>query len=288
MKVLLIGATGQIGSALYARVPPAWEVVAPSRRDLDLTNLSLIREAIAEVSPAWVINAAAYTNVELAERERHTCTIVNAKAPAVMAETVAKLSGKLLQISTDYVFDGVGSAPIDRHSPTNPLSHYGRTKLEAEHALRSEDVILRTSWVYSERKGNFVTTMLDHMQNGAELRVVTDQIGVPTYAETVAMAVVRLVEADASGKHHYTDTGRATWHEFASEIARIAFELGLLSEAPAITPVSTQEFGSIATRPSFSVLDCADTYSKIELAPPEWRENLRQCLINIRAAQLRV
>ena len=288
MKVLLIGATGQIGSALSARMPSAWEVVAPSRRDLDLMNLSLVRDAIAEVSPAWVINAAAYTNVELAERERHICTLVNAKAPAVIAEAVAKLGGKLLQISTDYVFDGFGAVPIDRHSPANPLSHYGRTKLEAEHALRSDDVILRTSWVYSERTGNFVTTMLDHMQNGADLRVVSDQTGVPTYAESVAMAIVRLVEADAGGKHHYTDMGRATWHEFASEIASIAFELGLLSEVPAIKPVSTREFGSIAPRPTFSVLDCADTYSKIELEPPEWRENLRQCLTTIRAAQLRV
>ncbi|RGP41510.1 dTDP-4-dehydrorhamnose reductase [Altererythrobacter insulae] len=288
MKVLLIGATGQIGSALSARVPPNWEIVAPSRRELDLMDLDLIRDAIAEVRPAWVINAAAYTNVELAERERHICTLVNAKAPAVMAEAVAKLGGKLLQISTDYVFDGFGAATIDRHSPANPLCHYGQTKLEAEHALRSEDVILRTSWVYSERKGNFVTTMLDRMRNGAELRVVSDQTGAPTYAESVAMALVRLVESDASGKHHYTDMGRATWHEFASEIANIALEIGLLSEAPAIKPVSAEEFGSIAPRPPFSVLNCADTYSKIELEPPKWRENLRRCLMAIRAAQLRV
>ncbi|MCL9998912.1 MAG: dTDP-4-dehydrorhamnose reductase [Erythrobacter sp.] len=278
MRVLITGAGGQLGGALQ-RTAPAWaDVNAIDVEDVDLTDASMLTARLVIEAPDLIINAAAYTAVDKAESDEDTARAINADAVAVMVEAMAGTGGKVVHVSTDYVFDGSSSTPYAPDAARNPQSIYGRTKAEGEDHLRSADLLVRTAWVYEAGGANFVRTMIRLMKERDELRVVADQTGAPTWATGLARTIWALVEKGASGTFHHCDDGVATWHEFAVAIGEEAHALGLIPRIPVIHPITTAEYPTPARRPAFSLLDCSATRALIGDAPAPWRENLRLML----------
>jgi dTDP-4-dehydrorhamnose reductase len=278
MKVLITGARGQLGGALQRSAPAGAVITAIDLAECDLTNPAMLRALLAREAPELVLNAAAYTAVDKAESDEPTARAINADAVAIMAEAVAARGGKLVHVSTDYVFDGTASAPYLPDSPRNPQSAYGRTKAAGEDVLRAHDLLVRTAWVYEAGGANFVRTMLRLMKERAELGVVADQIGAPTWASGLARTIWGLVGKGASGTFHHCDAGVASWYDFAVAIAEEARGLGLLDRIPLIRPITTADYPTPARRPAFSLLDCRATRAVLGDAPVHWRVNLRQML----------
>lgn len=279
MRVLLTGGSGQLGKALLTCVPEGWQVEAPDRSRLDLSNAASIHAAIEAIEPELVINAGAYTAVDKAESEPELARAINADAPRIMADALAELGrGRLLQVSTDFVFDGSATQPYQPHDARKLLSVYGQTKADGEDGAGADAIILRTSWVYAAGGQNFVRTMLRLMREREEVRVVADQIGTPTWATRLADAIWALTIQDRTGIWHYTDSGTASWYEFAVAIAEEALALGLLERPVQVIPITTEEYPTPARRPAYSVLDCSATYAALGSEVPHWRENLRKML----------
>jgi dTDP-4-dehydrorhamnose reductase len=278
MRVLITGARGQLGGALQ-RTAPAWaEVNAIDVDDVDLADAPMLRARLAVEAPEIILNAAAYTAVDRAESEEALARAINAEAVGVMVEAMAGTGGKVVHVSTDYVFDGKASTPYAPDAPRAPLSAYGRTKAEGEDCLRAEDLLVRTAWVYEAGGANFVRTMIRLMRERDELRVVADQVGAPTWATGLARTIWALVEKGATGTFHHCDDGIASWHEFALAIAEEAFALGLIPRIPVIHAITTAEYPTPARRPAFSLLDCSKTRAFLGDAPVAWRDNLRLML----------
>jgi len=284
LRVLITGASGQVGRALQDAVPPGTELRTLTRAQLDISDAAAVRRTIADFAPAVVINAAAYTAVDRAESEPAAAEAINAAGPRHLAAAVLGIAGaRLLQVSTDYVFDGRGSAPHAPDDSTNPLSVYGRSKLAGEQVvlevLGNRAVVLRTAWVYAAAGSNFVLTMLRLMRERGAVRVVSDQRGSPTAAASVARALWRAAEVPAvHGVLHWTDAGAVSWYEFARAIAADAQAAGLLTTAPEVTPITTVEYPTAAPRPLYSVLDLTATAAQLGLQPAPWRANLRATL----------
>jgi dTDP-4-dehydrorhamnose reductase len=276
--VLIAGANGQLGGALQ-RLAPAWaEVTAIDVEDCDLTDVPMLTARLTVEAPDLILNAAAYTAVDNAESDEGTARAINAGAVAAMVEAMAETGGKVVYVSTDYVFDGTASVPYAPDAPRNPQSAYGRTKAEGEDALRAEDILVRTAWLYEAGGANFVRTMIRLMKERYELRVVADQVGAPTWATGLAHTLWRLVEKQATGTFHHCDDGVASWHEFAVAIAEEAYALGLIPRIPAIHAITTADYPTPAKRPAYSLLDCSKTRAFLGDAPVAWRENLRLML----------
>lgn len=278
MRVLVTGAGGQLGGALH-RTAPAWaEVNAIGSEDVDLTDAAMLNARLAVEAPDLVINAAAYTAVDRAESEEALARAINADAVRIMVEAMAGAGGKVVHVSTDYVFDGTSSAPYAPDAQRNPQSAYGRTKAKGEDVLRPEDLLVRTAWVYEAGGANFVRTMIRLMKEREELGVVADQIGAPTWATSLASTIWGLVEKDASGTFHHSDAGVASWYDFAVAIAEEAHALGLLTRIPLIRPLTTADYPTPARRPAFSLLDCRKTRAALGEEAVHWRTNLRLML----------
>lgn len=286
MKVLVLGG-GQIAQAVGAMSLGQHEVTALAHADLDITDAQSVGQALVGVSADWVVNAAAYTAVDLAEDEPAKAFAVNDTAVASIADAVTRDGSRLLHLSTDFVFDGESTRAYLPADQPNPLSVYGASKLGGErHAIASRaGVVLRTSWVYAARGKNFVLTMLRLMREKDQISVVCDQIGAPTWASSVAAAIWGLIEAEAApGIYHWTDLGVASWYDFAVAIQDEALARGLLSCAIPILPIYSGEYPTKAQRPAFSVLDSASTRSIIKVPAAHWRHNLRMMLDELRAA----
>ncbi|MEP2736606.1 MAG: dTDP-4-dehydrorhamnose reductase [Erythrobacter sp.] len=285
MKVLVTGAAGQLGTALLASAPDDWDVTGLTRADLDLSDGGAIAALVEREKPDWVINASAYTAVDKAESEPDLAMAVNGAAPAAFAKALNKTGGRLLQVSTDFVFDGSANTPYTPDANRNPLSVYGQTKAAGEDgsSLSSDAVILRTSWVYSAGFANFVATMLRLMSERDELRVVSDQIGSPSWAPDIARSIWGLIAAGEAGTYHHSDAGAISWHGFATAIAEEALELGLIGRMPTVHEIPTSEFPTPATRPAYSVLDDASLRAVIGGEAAPWRENLRAMLAEVKA-----
>ncbi len=298
MKVLLTGSAGQLGQALRQQLPAGVELIATSRSGgdgllaLDLADAGACRAAVQQHQPHWVLNAGAYTAVDKAESEPELALAANAGAPQAFAEALAASGGSLLQVSTDFVFDGGQGHPYRPEQPLAPLGVYGASKADGERralaALPQRCHVLRTSWVYGPVGRNFALTMLRLHREKAEIGVVADQVGCPTSTHTLAAACWRLIER-ASGAEsaaaeplpavlHWSDAGAASWYDFAVAIGELGLELGLLQRMAAVKPITTAEYPTPARRPSYSLLDCSATRAALELEPLHWREALRQVL----------
>jgi len=284
-RVLVTGAGGQLGQALVAAAPAGAELQAVDRAQLDVADADAVQRAIRDFAPALVINASAYTAVDRAEQEPEAATRANVDGPANLAAALAAGTGagRLLHVSTDYVFDGSASTPYTPASPTAPLGVYGRTKLAGEAAalaaLPGRVTIVRTAWVYSARGRNFLQTMLRLMRERGEVRVVADQVGTPTSTASLAAVCWALgLKARTAGSFHWTDAGVASWYDFAVAIAEDAFAAGLLRSEPTVTPIATRDYPTAARRPAYSVLDSTATHTVLGLEAVHWRVSLRAVL----------
>ncbi len=278
MKVVITGAGGQLGSALQATAPTHALVTAIDVQDVDLTDADALRSFITAEAPAVLINAAAYTAVDKAESEEGLAKAINADAVAVMASAMESLGGKLVHVSTDFVFDGQSSRAYRSDDARAPISAYGRTKAEGEDHLRQSDILVRTAWVYAAGGANFVRTMIRLMNERDELGIVSDQIGSPTWATGLANTIWGLIAAEQSGTFHHSDAGVASWYDFAVAIGEEAKALGLISQLPVIRPITTAQYPTPAARPAFSLLDCQTTREALADTPVHWRDNLRSML----------
>lgn len=288
MRVLLTGAAGQLGQAVLASAPAliagrAVQLIPCTRQELDLTDPEACRQTVLQHRPDWVLNAAAYTAVDRAEAEAELAHAVNAAAPAAMAEALAESGGRLLQLSTDFVFDGRAGTPYRPDDPVAPLSVYGASKAAGEQAVMAQLppaqwCILRTSWVYGPVGSNFLRTMLRLHRQREQIAVVADQVGCPTATAGLAGACWRVIERGVSGIHHWSDAGVASWYDFALAIGELGLGAGLLDRAAVVQPITTAEYPTPAHRPSYSLLDCTNTRSTLGLPPLHWRTALAQVL----------
>lgn len=279
MKILITGASGQLGQALAASAPAGADCVALGRAGCDLADPASITAAVAAHRPDVLVNAAAYTAVDRAEGEVDLAMRVNGEAPRMMREALAAHGGgRLVQVSTDFVFDGSSSAAYRPDTRRNPLSVYGLSKAAGEDGAGDGALIVRTSWVYAPGGANFVRTMLRLMREREEIGVVADQIGAPTLASGLAATIWALVEHDATGVYHHRDAGVASWYDFAVAVQEEALAVGLLSRAATVCPIPTSAYPTPARRPPFSLLDDSATRARIGDTPPHWRTNLRHML----------
>ncbi len=278
LKVLITGAGGQLGGALQRLAPSHAEINAIDVGDLDLTDEEMLRNRLSSEAPDIIINAAAYTAVDKAESEEDLADAINARAVAIMAEAMEEQGGKLVHVSTDFVFDGTSSCAYKPEDTRAPISAYGRTKAAGEDHVRACDILVRTAWVYEAGGANFVRTMIRLMNDRDALKVVADQIGAPTWASGLASTIWGLIDAGATGIFHHSDAGTASWYDFAVAIAEEAHAIGLINQIPAIEPITTAEYPTPAARPAFSLLDCRATRETLGDAPVHWRVNLRKML----------
>lgn len=287
MKALVTGASGQAGRALAATAPAGTVIAGHDLDTLDITDRDAVASVVAEEEPDVLINTAAYTDVEAAEANVELATRVNADGARNVAEAADRHGIRLLHISTDYVFAGDLAHPRRPTDPTEPLNVYGVSKLTGERAvaevLGSRCCIIRTSWLYYQHGKNFVNTMLKLMQERGSVSVVSDQIGAPTWAGSLAGAIWAAIEREAAGVHHWRDDGVASWYDFARAIADIARHVGLLEKAVDVVPVTSAEFPTQARRPQFSLLDIEASAKAFGMRPGHWRNNLRTMLEQLAA-----
>ncbi|MFZ0039357.1 MAG: dTDP-4-dehydrorhamnose reductase [Candidatus Acidiferrales bacterium] len=300
-RILLTGKTGQIGQELQRLLPDLGDVTAPDREQLDLLKPTDIQRAIRDVRPHLIVNAAGYTAVDQAEADKATAHVINAEAPALMAEEARSIGASLLHYSTDYVFDGMKTSPYDESDSPNPINVYGRTKLEGEQAIRKSGVphlIFRTAWVYGTRGRNFLLSILRLATQQTDLRVVSDQVGAPTWSRAVASATSTILAQlldrgfdlaslqKVSGTYHMTAAGETSWCDFAKAILEESSAItpstpwvaaatnGQPLIAERVIPISTREYPTAAVRPVYSVLSNARLASTFNCQLPDWRTQL--------------
>ncbi|MGY4531469.1 dTDP-4-dehydrorhamnose reductase [Pseudomonas sp. TE3786] len=285
LKVLITGRNGQVAQALLNSLQGLGELICHGRAELDLANAEAIRAQVRALRPNLIINAAAYTAVDQAESEADLAFAINATAPGVLAEEAKALGVPLIHYSTDYVFDGSKTAPYQDDDQPQPLGVYGHSKLAGEQAIRTvagQHLILRTSWVYSRYGRNFLLTMQRLLQERDELRVVSDQIGAPTWAGTIASATRALIEqwqhgqAGPWGTFHLTGQGETSWFGFASAIGEHLKAAG--KPCARLVPIASSDYPTPAQRPLNSRLDCARLQAAWSIHLPDWQAALADCL----------
>ncbi len=278
MSILVTGAAGQLGRELCDRLAQTDHAFIPfTRADADFTQTERVREAVAAHKADWVINCAAYTAVDKAESDAGTAFAVNRDAARAVAEAVASYGGRLLQVSTDFVFDGTQSRPYREDDAPNPLGVYAQSKWAGEQAVREllpDALIVRTAWVHGAHGHNFVKTMLRLAAEREELRVVDDQIGTPSWTGDIADALIALIDQDAHGCYHFTNEGVASWYDFAVAILDEARALGFPVQAQRVMPIPTTGYPTPARRPAYSVLDKQKIRAVLARPIPHWRDAL--------------
>lgn len=283
MKLLILGANGQVGWELQRALAPLGELVAWDRERGDLAQPTELAARVRALAPHVIVNAAAYTAVDKAESEPELATRINAEAPALLAQ----LGIPLVHYSTDYVFDGSGDQPRDEDAATAPLSVYGRSKLAGEQAIRAAGtphLILRTSWVYAARGGNFAKTMLRLAAEREQLKVVADQIGAPTGAELIADVTAQLIKpllAGSSGCFHLTAAGQTSWADYARFVIEVARERGQTLAVREVLGIPSTDYPTPARRPLNSRLNCRRLESTFGLTLPPWQQGVRRLLTEL-------
>ena len=288
-KILLTGKNGQVGQELELLLAQVAEVIALDKEELDLTNEEQIQESIDYHQPDLIINAGAYTAVDQAESEASLAYAVNANAPTILAKSAEKIGARLLHISTDYVFDGKKHKPYTEEDEPNPLGVYGESKLAGERGVQkhsSNYIILRTAWVYGAYgSGNFVKTMLRLGEEREELKVVSDQVGTPTWSNDIAKAIVGLITKLPTSPmqeiYHFTNSGVASWYDFSIAIFEEAKVLHFPLKVHRVSPISTRDYPTPAKRPAYSVLSGEKISNVLGARPPQWRISLREMLTQL-------
>ena len=300
MKILLLGANGQVGFELHRSLAPVGEIVPATRTGVlpggapceisALDDGASLEALVARTRPDWVVNAAAYTAVDRAEDDEVAAARANGDAPGVIGRAASRIGAAVLHFSTDYVFDGAATTPYREDDPTAPLGAYGRSKLAGEQALAAsgaKHLVFRTAWVYGARGQNFLRTMLRLAAERDRLKVVSDQRGAPTparlLADVAAHAVTRLGcgARDGWGVHHVAARGETSWHGFAQAIVDAAAEAGLLERAPEVVAIRSEDFPTRARRPAYSVLDPSRIETLLGLRMPPWRDGVVRCIAEI-------
>jgi len=299
MRLLLTGASGQVGWELRRSLTPLGEVTAFDRSQCDLSRPERLPDIVRDAQPDVIVNAAAYTAVDKAEQEEPLATVVNGAAVGVLAEEARKAGCLLVHYSTDYLFDGEKDEPYTEGDAPHPINAYGRSKLAGEAALRQADgahIILRTSWVYAGRGHNFVHTVLHLASERDELRIVDDQIGAPTWARDIAEATARIVRAAQDerirktfvpGPLNLTAAGATSWCGFADAILDEAMRAGLLARKPRLTPIASNDYPTPAARPKNSRLAGDRLKARYGIALPDWRPSLARCIAEMQASSTR-
>lgn len=293
----MTGSNGQLGQALIRSLPSSLrgepvQLIASTRSGvggdiaLDLADPQSCQDVVLSYRPNWVINAGAYTAVDKAESEPKLAFSVNAAAPAALAEAVQGVGGQLLQISTDFVFNGRQGTPYQTSQDRDPIGIYGSTKAAGEKLIQSsldqdQYCILRTSWVYGPVGTNFLLTMLRLQRERERIAVVSDQVGSPTSTYDLARACWKIIEKNLTGIQHWSDAGVATWYDFAVAIGELAQQAGLIDKVAEVVPISTKDYPTPASRPSYSVLDCTNTRLKLDFMPLYWRKALEDVISHL-------
>jgi dTDP-4-dehydrorhamnose reductase len=280
---MITGAAGQLGYELQRTAPSGTALLPVDIAQLELTAPDAVEAFIATHLPSLIINGAAFTAVDKAEEQQALAHAVNVTAAASIASSARRHGARMIQISTDFVFGGDTARPWKPDDATAPESVYGTTKRDGEQAvlttLGEDALVIRTAWLYSAHGGNFVKTMLRLMAEKPELRVIADQIGTPTWANSLAHTIwAATTHPDVHGILHWTDAGVASWYDFAVAIQEEALVAGLLSRAIPIHAIQTSDYPTPARRPAYSVLDKTDTVTKLGVTPIHWRANLRLML----------
>jgi dTDP-4-dehydrorhamnose reductase len=292
MRILLTGATGQVGWELARSLMPLGEVIALTRAQCDLSHPETIPGIVQEIKPDVIVNAAAYTAVDKAEEEEELATIINGTSVGMLAEEAKKRNALFVHYSTDYVFDGTKAEPYTEDDAPNPINAYGRSKLAGEQAIQQmgcDHLILRTTWVYAARGKNFLKTMLRLAQEREELRIVADQYGAPTWARNIADVTAHVLATAqreqqagvfASGTYHLCASGKITWHGFSNAIIERAKQL-----APAgsintkrVLPITTEDYPLPAPRPKNSQMDSSSLTARFGVIMPEWHHAMKLCI----------
>ena len=280
-NVLITGANGQLGNEMrrLGAVSPN-NYIYTDVAELDITDAAAVAQFVKENTVNIIVNCAAYTNVDKAESDEPTAELINATAVANLAAAVKEVDGTLFHVSTDYVFGNEGNTPRTEDMPLNPLGVYGRTKLRGEQAIAEtgcKAIIIRTAWLYSEFGNNFLKTMMRLTAEREELNVVFDQVGTPTYAGDLALAIFSIIEgglyAGNEGIYHFSNEGVCSWYDFATEIAMAAG-----NTACKVLPCHSDEFPSPVKRPSFSVLDKTKIKNTFAIEIPHWRDSMLYCI----------
>ena len=282
MNILITGCNGQLGNEmqLLEKVHPEHNYFNTDVAELDITNQEAIETFVTEHKIDGIVNCAAYTAVDKAEDNEELCTRLNAEAPAYLAHAVGQRGGWMVQISTDYVFDGTNHTPYVEDDDTCPNSVYGKTKLVGElnvQKLCERSVVIRTAWLYSTFGNNFVKTMIRLGKEKAELGVIFDQIGTPTYAHDLAVAIFAMIEKGVQpGIYHFSNEGVISWYDFTKAIHRIA---GITTCH--VKPLHTAEYPTPAARPHYSVLDKTKIKQTYGIEVPYWEESLEVCVLKL-------
>jgi dTDP-4-dehydrorhamnose reductase len=284
-KILIAGAGGQLGSELQTSAPE-WALVMPySELQLDITDQSACLHEIKDQKPDWIINAAAYTNVDKAETEVELARRVNKDGAENLARAARSVGAGLIHISTDFVFSGDIDRLYNEEDEPAPLNVYGETKLAGEQQVQNllfeRAVIIRTSWLYSARGKNFLKTILRLLKENSVLTIVSDQVGVPTSVRSLSHVIYRAAELDLNGLFHWCDAGQCSWYDFACEIQAQALELGLLKEEKEIKPILTSDFPAKARRPARSAMNQHKLAAATGVDPLPWQNELKLVLQTI-------
>jgi len=277
-RILLLGASGQVGRAIRLLAPAHYSLMRPSSRDVDLRNAPELRAFVRATNADTIINCAAFTRVDDAESEHDAAFAINANAPQLLAEESARSGARLVHVSTDYVFSGQSGAPYGVDSEPSPLSVYGASKLAGERAViraNTSACVVRTAWLHSGGGDNFVATAVRVLTSGKSMRVVDDQVSTPTRAAHLAGFMLKLLaNADMHGLQHFTDAGVASWYDVAQCVAETLRTLEMIEPDVGVTPVDSSAFPRPAVRPRMSLLDKHSSWDRCGYVPLHWRDGV--------------
>ncbi len=285
MKILIVGSKGQLGWELEQTTPDGVEVVGVDFPGIDITQPDSIQKMMDEHTPDWVINCAAFTDVDGAQSHEDQAHAVNCEGAGHLARAVKTSGARFVHVSTDFIFNGESSRPYLPEDRPDPKSVYGKTKLDGEKVvekiLGQDTLIIRTAWLYSSHGNNFVHTMIRLMKEKEQLTIIDDQVGTPCWAKGLAQAVWASIQKNLTGIYHWTDAGVASWYDFAVAIQEEALAAGLLTKAIPVLPIPTRQYPTPAQRPAFSVLDKTGFLETADLVPVHWRHQLKKMIAEI-------